>query len=87
MVKGLSSKRFSLGSTHIVMDYIPFYIHPYMDGNGRTARFVMNVQLISGGYSWVVVPVDRRVEYMQTLEKASVEGDITGFLRFILTLL
>lgn len=63
------------------------YIHPYMDGNGRTARFVMNVQLISGGYPWVVVPVDRREEYMQALEKASAEGDITSFLRFILTLL
>lgn len=63
------------------------YIHPYMDGNGRTARFVMNVQLISGGYPWVVIPVDRRDEYMQALEKASVEGDITNFLRFILTLL
>ncbi len=87
MVKGLSSKRFSLDSIHIVMDYIPFYIHLYMDGNGRTARFVMNVQLISGGYSWVVVPVGRREEYMQALENASVEGDITNFLRFILTLL
>lgn len=47
----------------------------------------MNAQLISDGYSWVVVPVGRREEYMQALEKASVEGDITNFLRFILTLL
>ena len=54
-----------------------------MDGNGRTARFVMNVQLISGGYPWVVVPVERREEYMQALEKASVEGDISQFARFI----
>lgn len=59
------------------------YIHPYMDGNGRTARFVMNVQLISGGYPWVVVPVERREEYMKALEKASVEGDISQFARFI----
>lgn len=54
-----------------------------MDGNGRTARFVMNVQLISGGYPWVVVPVERREEYMQALEIASVEGDISQFARFI----
>lgn len=47
----------------------------------------MNAQLISDGYPWVVVPVDRREEYMQALENASVEGDITNFLRFILTLL
>lgn len=63
------------------------YIHPYMDGNGRTARFVMNVQLISGGYPWVVIPVERREEYMQALERASVEGDVTSFLRFILEML
>lgn len=54
-----------------------------MDGNGRTARFVMNVQLISGGYPWVVVPVERRKEYMQALEIASVEGDISQVARFI----
>ncbi len=45
------------------------------------------MKLISGGYSWVVVPVERREEYMQALEEASVDGDITSFVRFILTLL
>jgi Fic family protein len=28
------------------------YIHPYMDGNGRMARFLMNTMLASGGYPW-----------------------------------
>jgi hypothetical protein len=59
------------------------YIHPYMDGNGRTARFVMNSQLVTAGYPWVVIPVERREEYMSALEKASVEGDVEGFVRFI----
>ncbi|MCF6264391.1 MAG: Fic family protein [Xanthomonadales bacterium] len=36
--------------------YFFVYIHPYMDGNGRMGRFLMNVMLASGGYSWVVVP-------------------------------
>ena len=31
------------------------YIHPYMDGNGRIARFLMNAMLASGGYPWTVV--------------------------------
>ncbi len=44
------------------------YIHPYMDGNGRTARFVMNSQLVTAGYPWVVIPVERRQEYMSALE-------------------
>ena len=59
------------------------YIHPYMDGNGRTARFVMNSQLVTAGYPWVVVPVERRQEYMAALEKASVEGNIDAFVRFV----
>lgn len=43
------------------------YIHPYMDGNGRMGRFLMNVMLSSGGYPWTVVPVERRKEYMDAL--------------------
>ena len=59
------------------------YIHPYMDGNGRTARFVMNSQLVTAGYPWVVVPVERRHEYMAALEQASVGENIEGFVRYI----
>ncbi|MDY3033410.1 MAG: Fic family protein [Odoribacter sp.] len=60
------------------------YIHPYMDGNGRTARFIMNTMLVTGGYSWRVITVDERSAYMEALEKASIEGDITSFARIVL---
>ncbi len=63
------------------------YIHPYMDGNGRIARFLMNTQLISGGYNWTVIPVESRDEYMEAIEKASVRGDISDFAQFITSLL
>lgn len=63
------------------------YIHPYMDGNGRTARFTMNSQLVTGGYNWVVVPVEQRDKYMQVLEKASVDEEIEDFVRFIVSLM
>ena len=43
----------------------------------------MNSQLVTAGYPWVVISVERREEYMATLEKASVEGDVEGFVRFI----
>ena len=59
------------------------YIHPYMDGNGRTARFVMNSQLVTAGYPWVVIPMERREEYMSALEQASVEGNIQKFVGLI----
>jgi len=55
-----------------------------MDGNGRTARFIMNTMLVTGGYSWRVITVDERSAYMEALEKASIEGDITSFARIVL---
>ena len=49
----------------------------------RTARFVMNSQLVTAGYFWVVIPVERRQEYLTALKQASVEGNIEGFVGFI----
>lgn len=59
------------------------YIHPYPDGNGRIARFLMNVMLASGGYPWTVIRIEDRGSYLSTLEIASVEGDIHPFTTFI----
>lgn len=59
------------------------YIHPYMDGNGRIGRFLMNTMLISGGYDWTIVPVEKREQYMAALEKASGDEDITDFARLV----
>lgn len=59
------------------------FIHPYMDGNGRMGRFILNAMLASGGYPWTVVPVELWNEYMKALEKASVNSDISDFTRII----
>ena len=59
------------------------YIHPYADGNGRLARFLMNAMLASGGYRWTIVPMSRRGQYMRALEAASVHGNIVPFSRFL----
>lgn len=63
------------------------YIHPYMDGNGRTARFIMNTLLVTAGLPWTVIPVERRSSYMTALEKASIDGDISDFAQFIFSLI
>ena len=47
----------------------------------------MNSQLVTAGYPWVVVPVERRDEYMASLKKASVEEDIEPFVKFIVSLI
>lgn len=59
------------------------YIHPYSDGNGRMARFLMNVMLASGGYPWTVIRVEDRDAYLAALEAASVEANIEPFSSFI----
>lgn len=63
------------------------YIHPYMDGNGRTARFVMNTMLVTSGFPWTIIPVEKRDHYMAALEKASVGGNISIFAKFISSLI
>jgi Fic family protein len=59
------------------------YIHPYMDGNGRLARFLMNLMLVPAGHVWTVIPVERRNEYMEALEQASSYANIAPFARFV----
>ena len=71
-------------SVRIVLGHFIFvYIHPYIDGNGRTGRFFMNVMMAAGGYPWTVIPVERRADYMAALEAASVDQNIVPFANFI----
>ncbi len=71
-------------SVRVVLGHFIFvYIHPYMDGNGRMGRFLMNVMLASGGYPWTVVPLNERNVYMAALEEASVNHNIVPFVDFL----
>jgi len=67
-------------AVRVVLGHFMFvYIHPYMDGNGRMGRFLMNVMLAAGGYPWTVIPVEQRDAYMAALEAASVDNNIVRF--------
>ncbi len=59
------------------------YIHPYVDGNGRLGRFLMNIMLASGGYPWKVIRLEQRAEYMAALEDASSRRKIKPFVELV----
>lgn len=58
------------------------YIHPFFDGNGRTARLTMNVLLMQDGYPLVIVLKNDRKKYYRVLSKAD-EGEYIPLIRFI----
>lgn len=71
-------------AVRVVLGHFIFvYIHPYMDGNGRIGRFLMNAMLASGGYPWTIIPVEKRQPYMAALEEASTKQNILPFTKFL----
>jgi Fic family protein len=58
-------------------------IHPFSDGNGRTARLLMNLLLIRAGYPPVAVRPEDRMTYLNTLELASLTDNLQPFQSFM----
>ena len=60
------------------------YIHPFPDGNGRTARLLMNALLVSAGYPWTIIRLETRSQYMAALEELSVNHNPVPFVDVLL---
>lgn len=58
-------------------------IHPFIDGNGRTSRLLMNLDLMNHGYNPVIIRKEDRLEYYAALDKAHTTGDYTDFIKLI----
>lgn len=64
--------------------YMLVFIHPYMDGNGRMARFLMNAMFAGGGYPWTIIENKNRKNYMHALKIADEERNLKPFAKLIL---
>jgi excisionase family DNA binding protein len=58
-------------------------IHPFVDGNGRTARLLMNLILMQDGYPPVIVRKEDREEYIKSLEKGQTKNDLDDYYKFM----
>ncbi len=58
-------------------------IHPYVDGNGRTSRMIMNYQLMANGFLPISIAKENRLEYFEVLEAYAVDGKLQPFIEMI----
>ena len=67
--------------------YIMFMIsevHPFLDGNGRIARVIMNAELSSKGLSKIIIPTVYREDYMGALKNLTRQRDADAYIRMLL---
>lgn len=58
-------------------------IHPFIDGNGRTSRLLMNLELMKSGFPAAIIKVEDRLDYYRSLDLAHTKGDYRAFLELI----
>ena len=58
-------------------------IHPFIDGNGRTSRLIMNLDLMNSGYNPIIIKKEDRLKYYEALDKAHATYDYTDFVKLV----
>jgi len=60
------------------------HIHPFIDGNGRTARAVSNLELVKAGYPPIIIRKKERERYIASLSESDAAGDLSSFIDLVL---
>ena len=68
-------------AAHLHVDFVG--IHPFVDGNGRTSRLLMNFELMRRGYLPVIISVEQRLQYYDALDTAHTRGDYAPFIGLV----
>lgn len=58
-------------------------VHPFIDGNGRTARLLLNFELMKFGYPPTIIKAEMRPEYYDALDLAHTTGDYSNFVELV----
>lgn len=58
-------------------------IHPFVDGNGRVARLLMNLILMQNGYPPAIISPKDRLKYIKSIESAQLGGDLDEYMKLI----
>jgi hypothetical protein len=68
----------------VYMMFMLSEVHPFLDGNGRIARVMMNAELCSKGLSKIIIPTVFREDYMGALKKLTKQRDADAYIRMML---
>ncbi len=90
LVRGTLAKGFEFcpNITHpfakaIYMMFLISEVHPFMDGNGRIARIMMNAELVKEKQSKIIIPNVFRDDYMGALKKLTKQSDVSTFIKMM----
>lgn len=59
-------------------------IHPFVDGNGRTSRLLLNLELMKNGYPPIVIRTENKFDYYSALDKAHMTGENEDFIKLVI---
>lgn len=90
LVRGTLTKgfEFSTGLKHpfakaIYTMFLISEVHPFLDGNGRIARVMMNAELVKANQSKIIIPTVFRDDYMGALKKLTNQSDAKSFIKMM----